>query len=113
MRPLNQILLRHVLMLMGLGLVLGSLLLGTSSSLAAPTATESVQRTIGEVIRVLEDKELKKPDRAEERRRELEKVIGDRFSYEEMAKRALAAQWTKLNDKQRQEFVELFQRLLS
>ena len=113
MRLLSKIFSRHVLTIVRLSLVVGSLLLGVSPSFPAPTATESVQSTIGEVIRVLEDKELKKPDRAEERRRELEKVIGDRFSYEEMAKRALAAQWTKLNDKQRHEFVELFQRLLS
>lgn len=77
------------------------------------TATESVQGTIGEVIRLLDDKELKQPERSEERRKKLETAIGNRFSYDEMAKRSLGAQWAKMNDKQRKEFVELFQRLLS
>lgn len=96
-----------------IGLVIGTFLMGGSPAVAAVTATESVQSTIDDVIRVLEDKELKKANRAEERRQKLEQVIGERFSYDEMAKRSLGAQWTKLNDKQRQEFVELFQRLLS
>ncbi|MGH7232746.1 MAG: MlaC/ttg2D family ABC transporter substrate-binding protein [Nitrospiraceae bacterium] len=96
-----------------LSLAMASVMVGTSYSLAAATATESVQSTIDEVIRVLQDTNLKAPDRAEERRRELEKVIGNRFSYDEMAKRSLGAQWAKLNEKQRQEFVALFQRMLS
>ncbi|MDE3035536.1 MAG: ABC transporter substrate-binding protein [Nitrospirota bacterium] len=80
---------------------------------AGGAATEAVKGTINEVIRLLEDKDLKKPERRDERRKLLERVIGERFSYEEMAKRSLAAQWPKLNDGQRQEFVGLFQSLLS
>lgn len=80
---------------------------------AAGPATEAIRSTINQVIRLLEDQELKKPGRSEERRRRLEKVIGDRFSYEEMAKRSLGAQWRQLNDAERKEFVELFQKLLS
>lgn len=85
----------------------------TSSSAAAVTATEAVKSSIDQVVRVLEDKELKKPERAVERRRQLEQIIGDRFSYEEMSKRSLGTQWNKLNETQRQEFVELFQQLLA
>lgn len=80
---------------------------------AAGPATEAVMSTINEVIRLLEDKELKKPAKSEERRRQLEKVIGDRFNYDEMAKRSLGGQWRRLDDAERKEFVELFQRLLS
>jgi phospholipid transport system substrate-binding protein len=43
----------------------------------------------------------------------LEGTIGARFSYEEMSKRALGAHWSKLNPAQKQEFVELFKKLLS
>ena len=84
----------------------------TPSSAAAGTATEAVKSTIDQVVRLLEDKELKKPDRAMERRQQLQKIIGDRFSYEEMAKRSLGAHWNQLNETQRQEFTELFQQLL-
>lgn len=83
-----------------------------SQSLAGP-ATDAVKGTIDQVLHVLQDKEMKKPDRVDERRQIIEKTIGDRFSWEEMAKRTLGTQWAKLTDKQRQEFVDLFRTLLT
>ncbi|MGH7165837.1 MAG: MlaC/ttg2D family ABC transporter substrate-binding protein, partial [Nitrospiraceae bacterium] len=80
---------------------------------AGGPATDAVKSSINEVLQILEDKELKKPGRAEERRRKLEQAVGNRFSYEEMAKRSLGAPWKELNEVERKEFVELFQRLLS
>ena len=80
---------------------------------AAGPATESIRSTINEVVRILQDEELKKPSRAEERRRLLERTIGTRFSYEEMSKRSLGAHWNKLTPAEKQEFVELFKQLLS
>jgi len=94
----------------GIALYLGFSL--TPLLASAGTATEAVKNTIDQVVRLLEDKELKKPDRAMERRQQLQKIIGDRFSYEEMAKRSLGAHWNQLNETQRQEFTELFQQLL-
>lgn len=82
-------------------------------ALAGGPATEAMKGTINEVIRILTDQGLKKPERAQERRKVLEKVVGDRFNYEEMAKRALAAQWQKLDEKERAEFVNLFMKLLT
>ena len=79
----------------------------------AASATESVKRTIDQVVQILQDKEMKKPDRVDERRRLIEKTIGDRFGWEEMAKRTLGAQWAKMNEKQRLEFVDLFRTLLT
>ncbi len=75
-------------------------------------ATEAVKSTITKVIRLLEDEELKGPGKVEERRRRLERVVADRFSYAEMAKRSLGAHWRGLTDPEREEFVALFQRLL-
>lgn len=80
---------------------------------AEGTATDAMKGTVNEVVRLLADKELKKPDKTDERRQKLEKVVGERFSYEEMGKRALAGQWPKLTDSQKQEFVGLFKSLLS
>ena len=69
----------------GIALFLGLSL--TPLLATAGTATEAVKSTIDQVVSLLEDKELKKPDRVVERRQKLQKIIGDRFSYEEMAKR--------------------------
>lgn len=89
------------------------LLVGGIGAVAAGPPTEAVKGTINEVIRILRDESLKKPERAQERRLLLEKVIGERFTYEEMSKRALGAQWQSLSDKERQEFVDLFKSFLS
>jgi phospholipid transport system substrate-binding protein len=75
--------------------------------------TEAVRGTINQVIRILEDTELKKPPRARERRRRLEEVIAARFDYAEMSKRTLAAQWRSLSQQEHDEFVGLFKGFLS
>lgn len=78
----------------------------------AGPATDAMKGTIDEVLRILRDKELKQPAKADERRQMLEKVVGDRFDYQEMSRRALGAPWNTLSDKDRQEFVGLFKSLL-
>lgn len=98
---------------LGVGAIAAAFVLLSVQAAAGGPATEQVKSTIDEVIRILSDKEMKKPERAEERRRLLEKVIGERFSYEEMSRRALGAHWNKLDEAKRKEFVTLFQRHLS
>lgn len=93
--------------------VISGVLASASAGAATKSATDSVRGTIDEVVRILKDPEMKKPDRVDERRRILEKVIGDRFSWDEMAKRTLGTQWAKLDENQRQEFTDLFRTLLT
>ena len=81
-------------------------------SASAGEATEAMRGTIDEVLRILADKDLKQPAKANERRQLLEKVVGARFDYEEMSRRSLGASWGNLSDKEKQEFVSLFQTLL-
>lgn len=76
------------------------------------TPTESVHDTITKLALVLNNQELKLPGRTEERRREIEHVIRDRVSYEEMASHALGFPWEALTDRGRQQFVDLFVQLL-
>jgi phospholipid transport system substrate-binding protein len=80
---------------------------------AAVTPTESVKRTIDEVLRILDDQEMQRPARLMERRKLLEKVIAARFDYREMAKRTLPTRWKTLTEAEQKEFVELFQSFLS
>jgi phospholipid transport system substrate-binding protein len=96
-----------------LAIIAASVLLSDLLAVAASTPTDAVRTTINEVIRILKDESLKKPNRAEERRRLLEKTVGERFSYQEMSKRALGAQWNKLSPEEQKEFVSLFQQLLA
>ena len=92
-------------------LLVGPAGLGGVAVAGAPT--DSVKETITQVIKILDEPDLKKPGKAEERRRTLEKVIAARFNYDEMAKRALGAEWGKLAEQDQREFVDLFKRLLS
>jgi phospholipid transport system substrate-binding protein len=79
----------------------------------AGAPTDCMKTTIDEVLRILRDKELKQPGKAEERRRQLEKVVEARFDYPEMSRRALGAPWNNLSDQDKQEFVGLFRTLLT
>ncbi|MEX0830168.1 MAG: ABC transporter substrate-binding protein [Nitrospirales bacterium] len=72
-----------------------------------------MKETIDEVLAVLGDQALKDTTRETERREKLEAIIGQRFDYEEMAKRTLAAEWKKIGAEKQQEFVALFRRFLS
>lgn len=98
---------------LSLCLILSSTSIATASSQPAESPTEVVRATLTEVFRILEDPKLKNPAKLMPRRRLLEQVIGKRFDYAEMSKRALAANWTSLTNDQRAEFVELFKAFLS
>ncbi|TLY24908.1 MAG: ABC transporter substrate-binding protein [Nitrospirae bacterium] len=80
---------------------------------AAGGATDAIKGTIDEALTIIRNKELKHPGRTEERRQRLEQVVGDRFDYQEMSRRALGAPWNTLSDKDKQEFVALFRTLLT
>jgi len=94
------------------GMVALLVLAGTTVVSAEQTPTESVKRTIDDVIHIIHNEELKQPSRSVERRQEIEQVIRQRVSYEDMAKRTLGMPWVELTDTERQEFVDLFVQLL-
>ena len=99
--------------LRGLVVVATVLLPGIAADRAhAGEATEAMRATIGEVLRILADKDLKQPSKANERRQLLEKAVGERFDYQEMSRRSMGAPWANLSEKDKQEFVSLFQTLL-
>lgn len=74
--------------------------------------TDQLKETIDKVIEILKNKELKSPNKTEERRALLRKVTDERFDYEEMAKRALSIHWAKRSLQEKREFVSLFKELL-
>src|SRR5215510_7166450 len=88
------------------------LLTGQDVVMAAETPTDAIRTTFEKVVRVLNDQELKKPGREQERLNRLEQAIGDRISYWELAKRSLGPKWKELSEKDQQEFVALFAHLL-
>jgi phospholipid transport system substrate-binding protein len=73
---------------------------------------QAVRSTIEDVIHILTNESLKQPERLTERRQEIERLIRERVSYEDMAKQALGAHWLTLEASERQEFIDLFVQLL-
>ncbi|NIM22548.1 MAG: ABC transporter substrate-binding protein [Candidatus Latescibacteria bacterium] len=97
-----------------LGVVLAATWLGAvalPSFAGAPT--DAMKSTIDEVLRIIREKDLQHPSKAEERRTQLEQVVGARFDYKEMSRRALGRPWRTLSNEQKEEFVDLFRTLLT
>ena len=96
------------------GVMLALLLVApVSATLEGAPPTAVVRATLDTVFHILDDQQLKAPGQLSHRRRLLEEVIAERFDYEEMSKRTLAAQWKPLSPSERQEFVQLFKAFLS
>lgn len=75
--------------------------------LAEPTAL--VEKTVGEVIVILQTPDLS----SAERRRRIEALAFDVFDFTTMSKLVLARNWKKFDDAQRSEFIEQFKLYLS
>jgi phospholipid transport system substrate-binding protein len=78
----------------------------------ADDAKQQLKGSIDRIIDLLKDQALKAPDRKSERRAKIFKVLEGRFDFAEMGKRSLAAQWKKISEKERKEFVATFARLM-
>lgn len=82
------------------------------TAVAKPSVTDEVKKTVDEVVRIVSDKEMKKPGAKKERRAALRNTIGSLFDYEEMTKRAMGPNWRKLTASQKSELTGLFMTLL-
>ena len=94
-------------------LILLSLLLFTASPPAgAGEPTSQVKNTVDRVIDILKNKDLMRPEKKEQRRAAMRRIVGERFDFDEMSKRTLALHWQKRTQAERREFVSLFSDLL-
>ena len=67
------------------GIALWLLPIAPSWADMAQTPTEAVRTTVEDVVRILSNEELKRPDHLAERRQEIEGVLRQRVSYEDMS----------------------------
>lgn len=70
--------------------------------------TDSIRGSVDGILTLLQNKEL---DQAT-RRKEMRKVINERFDFRAMSQRTLATNWKKASKEQKQEFVTLFSQLI-
>lgn len=93
-------------------LLAAAFVLGAPPKALAGEPTEAVRKTVDAVIEILNDEEMRKPERSAQRRRAIREVVDDRFDFREMAQRSLSTYWRDLDEGQRDEFVGLFADLL-
>ena len=74
--------------------------------------TDYLKETLDQMIEVLNDPSFKTPDKENERKDILLKLIKERFDEEEFSRRALGAHWRKRTKEEKQEFVKIFSDLL-
>lgn len=88
------------------------LLLPAVPKAVAGEPTEQVRKTVDALIAILNDKDLKKPEKKNERRAKLRKTIRENFNFDEMAKRSLGIHWKSRTPQEQKEFVGLYTELL-
>ncbi len=76
------------------------------------SVTGDVKQTVDQVVSIVSDANLKKPQNEAKRRAVLKSTIGRIFDYGEMAKRSLGVHWKKRSSAEQKEFVGLFATLL-
>lgn len=79
---------------------------------AAPLPTEQLRGSVEQVLRVVEDPELKRPARAAERRSAIRRIAGEIFDFTEMTKRVFGPHWQPRTPAEREEIVGLFSALM-
>jgi phospholipid transport system substrate-binding protein len=84
------------------------LLIGFGLPAEAGVPTDQLKSATDRVLKLLQDPELKKPEKTEERRKRIRGVADDIFDWQETGKRALARHWQPLTPQQRDEFSVLF-----
>lgn len=76
----------------------------------AATVTEGLKSVVDQVLLVVADPQFKEDKKA--RRAKIREIINPKFNYLEMGKRSLAKNWRKLSPAEKEEFVNLFAKLL-
>jgi phospholipid transport system substrate-binding protein len=85
------------------------LTMGSHTALATPSATDQVRTTTDAVLMVLKREDLD----SEAKRTEMRAIIGHRFNFRNMSRRALRRTWKTTSVEQQDRFVELFTEVLA
>ena len=72
--------------------------------------SDDLKETLDQIIAVLNDPSLQAPDKQDERRNILLKLVKKRIDDKAFAKRALGVHWKKRTKEEKQEFVKIFER---
>jgi phospholipid transport system substrate-binding protein len=79
---------------------------------AGAPPSEQLRGAVDRVLRTVDDPELKRPGRADQRRSAIRKIAGEIFDFTEITKRVLGPHWQPRTPAEREEIVRLFTALL-
>ncbi len=76
------------------------------------TPTELIKISINEVLSILNDKEMHKPENSSLRDERIKNIIYERFDFNELTKRSLGVHWRRRSEPEKEEFTRLFSKYL-
>ena len=85
---------------------------GGSIAAASSGPMEQLQKSVDEILKILNTQELKSPERKEERRQLVLNVVREMFNFREMAKSSLGQSWNTISAQEQETFVGLFTNLV-
>jgi phospholipid transport system substrate-binding protein len=88
------------------------LVLVTSSCICAGELTDQIKQTTDQILSILQDPALRDPNKTAERRRQVMKIVDERFDWEIMARSAMGTHWRGLTPAQQKEFTSVFSQLV-
>ncbi len=79
-----------------------------SFSAFAGQVTNELKGVTDRLVDVLKDASLQAPEKKDERSKRLRAIAGEKFDWEEMAKRTLGQHWRERTPAEQKEFIEVF-----
>ena len=92
--------------------VIGLIYLSVAATVTAGVPGDEMRAVVENVMAILQDPNLKGPEKQKDRRSKLKAVINPKFDFAEMAKRSLGSQWQRSSPEQQKQFVDLFTELV-
>jgi phospholipid transport system substrate-binding protein len=84
------------------------ILVSGSFATAGSDPMDQLQKSVTEILKILQSEELKKPDRKDERKQLVLNIVTGMFDFREMAKSSLGQSWNSITPQEQEKFVGLF-----
>ena len=74
--------------------------------------TDQIKATTDKILAILTDPTLEGPDKLDEKKRMIRKVVDERFDWTAISRRALGRHWQKMTNEEKATFIPLFGQML-
>ena len=87
-------------------------ILYSQQAFASVAPIKQIEKTVEEILLVMQDKALSVPEKKTERRTRIMSLIDSRFDYKEMSRISLGKSWINLSVEEKSELIDVFSQLL-